>query len=56
MNNNFNWAGVLCIGASFFAILITLSSSENNSVVYAVASLFLALFAIPFSYKSITEK
>ena len=52
--NYMNWGGLFCIGSGIFAIMIVINhslSNSENSGVYALISLGLAITAIPFLLK-----
>ena len=48
-----NWGGLLCTSSSFFAVMVVINQSVNrdNSGIYALISLVLAVIAIPFVLK-----
>lgn len=49
-----NWGGLLCISSGFFGIMVVVNhllSNSENSGVYALTSLALAMMAVPFVLK-----
>ncbi len=52
--NYINWGGLFCISSGFFGIMVVVNhllSNSENSGIYALISLALAITAVPFVLK-----